>query len=497
MSIQVQLRTNGAATRALPRQRGGAGRPEWMRRYVAAAVMFDAAMALAASEVARGVRFGNLDATFSGGGLGTSYAVLSLLIAPIWVASMAAGGAYQARELGNGQEEYRRVLNSALRVVAAVAIVAFAFELDLARGFVGILLPLATVLTLFSRYRLRKWVHNQRGRGGYSLQVIVVGTADDATSLIRHLRRATHAGFSVLGACIASDQESLDIDGTPVTVLAQPHEVLEVAKATNADAIAIAGTSTLGSRSLRELGWEMEGTGIDLIVVPALTDIAGPRIATRPVAGLPLLHVEEPALSGPVRVVRDLVDRALALSVLLILAPFLAVIAVAVRATSHGPAFFKQVRVGLDGSEFVVWKFRTMRRDAEGELSALAEHNDHDGVLFKVRNDPRRTPLGRRLRRASVDELPQLWNVVRGDMSIVGPRPPLPSEVERYTHSVRRRLMVKPGLTGLWQVSGRADLSWEESVRLDLYYVENWSLALDATILWKTIAAVISGRGAY
>jgi len=468
-----------------------------MRRYVAAAAMFDAAMALAAAEAARGLRFGMSDATFHGGGFGTSYAVLSLLVAPIWVASMAAGGAYEARELGNGQEEYRRVLNSALRVVAGVAILAFAFELDLARGFVGVLLPLATVLTLFSRYGLRKWVHRQRASGGYSLQVIVVGSVDDATSLVRHLRRAPYAGFSVLGACIADAQQSLDIDGTPVAVLARPHEVLEVAKATSADAIAIAGTSTLGGRSLRELGWEMEGTGIDLIVVPALTDIAGPRIATRPVAGLPLLHVEEPALSGAVRVVHNAVDRTLALTALVVLAPLLAIIAVAVRVTSHGPALFKQVRVGQDGSEFVVWKFRTMRRDAEAELSALSEHNDHDGVLFKVRNDPRRTPLGRWLRRTSADELPQLWNVVRGDMSIVGPRPPLPSEVERYTHSVRRRLMVKPGLTGLWQVSGRADLSWEESVRLDLYYVENWSLALDATILWKTIAAVISGRGAY
>jgi exopolysaccharide biosynthesis polyprenyl glycosylphosphotransferase len=249
---------------------------------------------------------------------------------------------------------------------------------------------------------------------------------------------------------------------------------------------------------LRRLSWELEGTGVSLLVAPGLTDVAGPRIHIRPLGTrLPLLHVEEPEFTGARKVLKEAQDRVIAAVATLFLAPLMLSLAVLIRVDSRGPALFRQVRVGKNGEEFCVYKFRSMHVDAEERLAALAELNESDGVLFKMRNDPRVTRVGRLLRRYSLDELPQLLNVILGDMALVGPRPPLPREVANYASDVHRRLLVKPGITGLWQVSGRSDLSWEDSVRLDLYYVENWSLALDLQILWKTFSAVLASRGAY
>jgi len=225
--------------------------------------------------------------------------------------------------------------------------------------------------------------------------------------------------------------------------------------------------------------------------------VAGDRTTIRPVDGLPMLHVEHPRLDGGARVVKEVVDRAGAVLLLLISAPLLLAIALWISAGSTGPVLFRQVRVGKDGREFVMFKFRTMYLDAEARLAEIRHLNEHDGVLFKIRNDPRVTRAGRWLRRLSLDELPQLYNVVRGEMSLVGPRPPLPEEVATYPDDARRRLAVKPGMTGLWQVSGRSDLPWDEAVRLDLRYVENWSLTLDLVILLRTLTAVCRTSGAY
>ncbi len=253
---------------------------------------------------------------------------------------------------------------------------------------------------------------------------------------------------------------------------------------------------------LRKLAWDLEKTGTDLCVAPALLDVAGPRTTIRPTAGLPLLHMDHPEFSGARLVVKGIFDRAFALLALVLLAPVFALLALAIKLDDGGPALFRQTRVGRDGRRFSVVKFRTMVPDAEALKATLALQIQptgiqQDGVLFKIKDDPRLTRVGRRLRRWSLDELPQLLNVLAGDMSLVGPRPALPEEVARYGDLVRRRLVVKPGMTGLWQVNGRSDLSWDESVRLDLRYVENWSLVLDLQILWKTCAAVARGSGAY
>jgi exopolysaccharide biosynthesis polyprenyl glycosylphosphotransferase len=233
-------------------------------------------------------------------------------------------------------------------------------------------------------------------------------------------------------------------------------------------------------------------------VSPVLTDVAGPRISIRPVAGLPLLHINEPEFLGGRRLLKGVLDRTLAAVGLLLLLPVLLLIGLVIRADSPGPAVFRQCRVGKGGRGFTCYKFRSMRVTAEADRALLLDLNERsEGLLFKIRDDPRITRVGRWLRKYSLDELPQLWNVFKGDMSAVGPRPPLPSEAEKYGFDVRRRLLVKPGLTGLWQISGRADLLWDEAVRLDLYYVENWSPALDLLVLWKTAFAVLRGHGAY
>jgi exopolysaccharide biosynthesis polyprenyl glycosylphosphotransferase len=249
--------------------------------------------------------------------------------------------------------------------------------------------------------------------------------------------------------------------------------------------------------ALRRLAWGIESRRADLFVAPALMDVAGPRVSVRPVAGMPLLHVEHPDINGVRQLVKSGFDKLVAAVALVVLAVPMLAISIVVRATSPGPALFRQTRIGRGGREFQVLKFRTMVADAERLKQVLLDNNESDGVLFKIRNDPRITRVGALLRRYSLDELPQLLNVLRGEMSLVGPRPPLPAEVEKYGADVRRRLVVKPGMTGLWQVSGRSDLSWEESVRLDLRYVENWSLMLDLQVLWKTWSAVTRGEGAY
>jgi exopolysaccharide biosynthesis polyprenyl glycosylphosphotransferase len=248
---------------------------------------------------------------------------------------------------------------------------------------------------------------------------------------------------------------------------------------------------------LRRLSWALERTGSGLLVEPGLVEVTGPNVALRPAAGLSLLHLERPSARGGRLLAKAFIDRVAGTLLLLGATPVIAVAALAVRLTSRGPVFFTQTRMGVDGRTFTMYKLRSMVVDAEDRRVSLLAQSSRDGLMFKMQRDPRVTRVGAILRRYSIDELPQLLNVVRGDMSLVGPRPPLQSEFEEYHDAVHRRLRVRPGLTGLWQVSGRADLSWDESVRLDLRYVDNWSIALDLLILWKTARAVLRGSGAY
>jgi exopolysaccharide biosynthesis polyprenyl glycosylphosphotransferase len=462
------------------------GTRRWQRNLVRQLVALDFTAASVAVLAALLLRFGNPAPAV--------YQFASVAAPFVWVLFCATVRAYELRFLGTGSEEFRRVFDAGVRLLALTAVISFAAQLEPARIYVLIALPTTVILTLLLRYAARQRLHRLRAEGRCQYQVIVVGRERSSAELIRQLRSSSHAGFRVVGACIdrttATEVEGVPVVGNSMSIIDALHE-------TGADTVAVGAWSDLTQAGLRRLSWELEGSGVDLVVAPALTDVAGPRIHIRPVSGLPLLHVEEPEFSGARRVLKGSVDRGGALAALLVLLPLLLAIAVCIRLTSRGPALFVQERVGTDGKAFAMYKFRSMFLDAEQRLTGLQDRNEGDGVLFKIRDDPRITPVGKWLRRFSLDELPQLINVATGTMSLVGPRPPLETEVRQYERDVRRRLLVKPGLTGLWQISGRSDLSWDESVRLDLHYVENWSLALDLLILWKTAFAVLSRRGAY
>ncbi|MET9338473.1 sugar transferase [Nonomuraea sp. NPDC003804] len=461
----------------------------WTRKYVRFLRAGDVACAFAACMVVLGTKL------LFGAYIPVEDVVAGVALMASWPVTMQLSAAYRERGHGEGSEEFRAVFNGGVGLMATVAIGAYATQTSIARSLVMAALPLALVLTLAFRFRVRKKLHLARAHGKYMRHVIAVGHRAAVLDLIMQFRREPHHGMRVVGVCLPRTQGDLDVDGLPV--LGGLQDVAAAVSLTQADAVAVAACPELDGDTLRRLAWSLEEQRTDLFVAPALMDVAGPRISIRPVAGMPLLHVDHPEFDGAKQIVKNVFDRVLAGIAIVVLLPAFALIALLIRLTSPGPAFFRQVRVGKGGEEFTVWKFRTMIVDAERLKRALEHANDGDGVLFKIRNDPRITRIGGFLRRYSLDEIPQLFNVISGRMSLVGPRPPLPEEVAKYGADVRRRLVVKPGMTGLWQVSGRSDLSWEESVRLDLRYVERWSLILDLQILWKTWSAVTRGEGAY
>lgn len=467
----------------------------WLHRYAFWLVFLDLAMLVLAGTVTAAAYVDLGEVTSDPG----AYTAMCLALPAVLMAALALSRSYQTRFLTEGPEEYRRVLDAALKVTAGTAVLAFLLSLPYASGFPVPFLLLGTALLLAGRVSARAVLRAGRRGDRWTHRVLVVGSRNQACDLAAQLCRSSRGGYAVVGAVIPGGDESpLHLgDGTSVPVAGKLTRLGTAILATGADTVAVAASRETTGEGLRLLSYELEGTGVALLVAPALTNFSGTRVSIRPVAGLPLLHLDEPELTGARQVVKQGFDLVTTTVLLLLLLPVLALLALLVRATSPGPALFVQDRVGRRGQTFKVFKFRTMTVDAEQRLADLAHLNEHDGVLFKLREDPRITGVGAVLRKYSLDELPQLFNVLRGDMSLVGPRPPLPSEVARYQGHTHRRLLVKPGITGLWQVSGRSELSWNETVRLDLHYVENWSLALDIAILARTVVAVLARRGAY
>ncbi|MER6171773.1 sugar transferase [Streptosporangium sp. NPDC001681] len=409
-----------------------------------------------------------------------------------WPVAMSFVGAYRGRVQAGGLEEVRLVFNGGLGLAAVVAIGAYVTKLMIARSIVIAMLPMAILLTLAFRRALRRHLHRMDPHEAVA-RVVAVGHRVAVMDLVMQLRHQSGYGMSVVAACLPEGAELgcvPDVDGVPI--LGDFTNVAEVVARTSADAVAVLACPELDGVALRRLAWSLEVTDTDLFVAPSLMDVAGPRVSVRPVAGMTLLHVDHPSFGGINQIVKNVFDRVVAAGVLAVLAIPMLAIFVAVRATSDGPALFRQTRVGKGGREFQILKFRTMVNGAD-RLGGL----DIEAVLLKMRDDPRVTRVGTFLRRYSLDELPQLVNVVRGEMSLVGPRPLVPAEFALYGADIHRRLVVRPGMTGLWQVSGRSDLSWEERMRMDLRYVENWSLILDLQLLWKTWGAVARARGAY
>jgi exopolysaccharide biosynthesis polyprenyl glycosylphosphotransferase len=459
----------------------------WIRDYLLRVAVVDLGCGTAGVFVAAEARFGSQ--------VTGPYIALSLALPVLWLASLWLAGGYDARFIGTGSDEFRKVLSAGVGLTAAVAIFSYAVNIELSRAYVLLALPGTTLLDLIGRYAVRKRLHKHRAAGRCLLSVVAVGHESAVADLVSELQRECYHGLTVVGACLAGAPVCDEIAGVPV--YGGLDDVTAAVRKYGADTVAVLACPEMNGIKLRGLAWELEKTGTDLCVSPALLDVAGPRTTIRPTAGLTLLHVDHPQLGGVRLVMKGLFDRCAAAAALIMLGPLLAVLCATIWLHDRGPALFTQIRVGKDGRAFRIYKFRTMVVDAEQRKKELLEAHDPDHVLFKLRKDPRITTVGAHLRRWSVDELPQLINVFLGDMSLVGPRPALPDEAAKYAEHVRRRLVVKPGLTGLWQVNGRSDLSWDESVRLDLRYVENWSFALDLQILWKTISVLVRGSGAY
>ena len=426
------------------------------------------------------------------------FAFGGLVAIAMWLVALVSFRSRDVHVVGVGPDEYKRVLSATITFLGVLAIVFVVGGTASARWFFITAAPLGLVSLVLSRWLWRKWLFRQRALGHSLSRVVVVGKRKDVIKVVRQIDRGLRAAYLVVAAVM--DKSDVRNDGgvlRGVTVLRGTDRVVDYATDLDCDGIIVAGEPGGKSDYIHDLAWELEGKSLELVLATSLANVAGPRIHYRPVDGLPLLTVEIPEYQGGKHVLKRMMDVVLAAFALLVLSPLFGLIALLVRLDSPGTALFSQERVGQGGKTFRIYKFRSMSKDAPQRLAELRDLNEGNGVLFKLKDDPRVTRLGHFLRKYSLDELPQIWNVLVGEMSLVGPRPPLPNEVEEYEEHVRRRLYIKPGLTGMWQIGGRSALSWEDSVALDLYYVENWSVVGDLMIIWRTFRVLVAPVGAY
>ncbi|MEV6118680.1 sugar transferase [Streptomyces sp. NPDC052109] len=424
---------------------------------------------------------------------------VTLVLPPTWIVVMFAHRTYDRSTLGLGTEEYRRVLRGAVALPAPAAVTYWLFTHDeaLLHDMIMAAVP-AVAIALLIRYTLRRRLRRRWARGRDRSATLLVGPSHGIVELAAVLRRGGVQELQVTGVCLSDPENAGVTRKSGIPFLGGIGDMNDVVRALGIHTVVALPIPDADASVLRRMSWTAAVQGVDFVVAPLLTDVSAARLAVRPTNGVPLMRIQAPNLSRFSRLPKELLDRTLAAVLLAVLALPMLLIALIVRLDSAGPSLFRQQRVGRYGDHFTMLKFRTMRPDSEALRAELAHLNQNsDGLLFKVKADPRVTRVGTLLRRSSLDELPQLLNVVKGHMSLVGPRPPLPEEVEEYTPDIKRRLLVKPGLTGLWQVSGRSDLPWDEAVRLDLGYVDNWSMTLDLSILLRTGSAVVRGTGAY
>lgn len=481
-------------------KQGASARSDWRRKIVLVLFVLDLAVVTFSVVAAFFARFWTAETSLDAvDGQFKLYVAVVVSLVVGWVAALQWNQAYHVDALAIGSDEYRGIVRATIGTFGALAIVSELLRLQVARGFLAIALPLGLVLLLIERALVRRWIVQRRRRFRLVDGVIVVGSPQEVRYVAEGITRNPEAGLVVRGVATEThDVPTFELaNGLVVPQIGGLADVVPAVHSHHASMVIVAGHNRVNRKQLRELGWQLEDTDIRLALASGMTDVAGPRIHWRPIEGLPLMSVEMPRYSGLKYSLKRLFDVVVAIGMLLLLSPLLLLIALAVRLDSPGPIFFRQTRVGVNGSPFKMTKFRSMVVDAEARLAALQAQNEGSGLLFKMKDDPRITRVGNVLRRYSLDELPQLFDVVAGSMSLVGPRPPLPQEVDGYETHVHRRLNVKPGITGPWQVGGRSNLSWEESVRKDLYYVENWSLSGDLVILFKTVGAVLARDGAY
>jgi exopolysaccharide biosynthesis polyprenyl glycosylphosphotransferase len=410
---------------------------------------------------------------------------LALLVLFSWLFFLWFNGSRDTNILGFGADEYKRLINATLFSFTSIAFISYIFKLEISRAFILLVFPFGLITLFVSRRILRRRLLKARSEGRYLSKVLLLHSGENDPVESR-LSIASHAGFDVVYKVQTLEGSNLDFK-----------QIVGKAIENNCDQIMVGQSAIISAAELRKLGWALEETSIDLIVAPAVTEIAGPRLKVSNVEGLPLLHLEQPVFSGVSRVTKRLLDLVLSVIGLIVISPFLLIVALMIKFYDRGSVFYTQKRIGQNNKEFSVYKFRTMYEGSHEQRGKVMAETNKDPRLAKDPQDPRVTKPGLFLRRWSIDEIPQIINVLKGEMSLVGPRPPLAEEVNQYEKSEKRRLLVKPGLTGLWQVSGRSELDWEDAVRLDLYYVENWSLTLDILIIIRTAAAVWRGEGAY
>jgi len=420
-----------------------------------------------------------------------TYVSVVVVVVVAWVLLLVMRGAYDTRILGVGSEEFKRVVAASVMVLATIAIIAFALKLDLSRGFVLITFAVGLVLLLAVRWSLRSWLRHERRYGHFLHRTVVIGADPAKSEIVDMLDRDPVAGFTVVDVV---DEPPPGVTGAELD--AWLDEVMTRISLEDADTVAVSSSPALGQTVVQRLAWRLEGPRVDLLVAPTLGDVAGPRVTMRMAADLPLLHLDEPHLTGPKRAIKRILDIVAGFLLFLVFLPFMIIAAVGIKLTSRGPMFYVQERIGRGGQIIRIPKFRTMVVGADKMRDEVIGSPDA-AIYDRYLGDPRITPFGRFLRRWSIDETPQVANVIFGSMSLVGPRPVLVDEMPLLGDADHRRHLTKPGLTGLWQVSGRKKVDWEERMRLDLDYVEHWSPALDLVIVAKTVKVVLVGNGAY
>jgi exopolysaccharide biosynthesis polyprenyl glycosylphosphotransferase len=423
------------------------------------------------------------------------YTIVTIVATPTFLLLFWLYGLYEPRQVLSPVNEFKQVFHGAIAGTALLFVADSIFNLRLARVWVFLAALFSLVCVGAERLAVRKILHYLRRRGGDATRTIVLGTNTEARSVARTLEREGWLGYEIIGFVDDKSPVGQEVsDGH--SVIGHTGELNDLVQIKDATLVLVAA-SAFDTARLNRLFWELQEVDVDLQITSGTVDLLASRMVVQSVAGVPLLYVRRPGMDRLQRAMKRTMDMFGALMGGLILSPFLLAIAIWIKIDSRGPVFFKQVRVGRDGRHFKLWKFRTMIKDAEQKRAELEHLDEGPGLLFKLKEDPRITSAGKRLRRFSLDELPQLWNVIRGDMSLVGPRPALPSEVEQYDDWVKNRLRVKPGMTGLWQVSGRTETSFEDYIRHDLFYIQNWSLSLDFWILWRTLRAVLRAEGAH
>ena len=459
-----------------------------LRVYATRAIVWDSLVIVAAATIGFVLRWTipyNLNVSDG------TYVFFALIVVFSWILALIVRGAYDTRVLGVGSEEFKRVVTASAGLFGTVAVVAFALKLDLSRGFVLITFIVGVVLLLVDRWILRAWLRHERRYGNYLHRTMVIGTGDRQTEIVDMLDRDPVAGFVVVDVV-----EESEVDFTDSQIDDWLDQVMARIGINDVDTVAVAGTPVQGQDLIKRLSWRLEGPRIDLLVAPTLGDFVGPRVTIRMQADLPLIHLDEPHLTGPKRAIKRALDICLGISLFILFAPFMLFAAVGIFFTTRGPVFYRHQRIGRGGEVIDVVKFRTMYVGSDEQRGDVIGVPD-DRISERYKNDPRITPFGRFLRRWSIDEMPQIVHVIGGTMSLVGPRPVLIDEIPLFGDADHRRHLTKPGLTGLWQVSGRKAVDWDERMRMDLDYVEHWSPVLDLLIVAKTVKVVLSGSGAY